>query len=101
MALTSKDLKQFRSVLQEELTNQEVRFEIKVVEFAREGKIVVPKAEEKVADQEQTLDQEPKKKKEKQKKSVSEEMMEEFSGDEEQAVEESESFGEEEKEPGV
>ena len=77
-------------------------FEIKVVEFAREGKIIVPKAEEKAADDEDEQTQEPKQqKKEKKKKSDSEEMMEEFSGDEEQAVEESETFGEEEKEPGV
>lgn len=75
-------------------------FEVKVVEFAREGKIVVPKAEEKASEEEEPTEQEPKKKSEKKKKSVSEEMMEEFAGDEE--VEESETFGEEEdKGPGV
>ena len=79
-------------------------FEVKAVEFAREGRLVVAKEEKKeAAEEEQSTDQEPKKRKEKKRKSVSEEMMEEFAGEEEQkeAVEEGETFGEEEQAPGV
>ncbi len=75
-------------------------FEVKVVEFAHEGKPVAAKEERKEeAEEEQPEEKLTKKKKEK--KTVSEEMIEEFASEEEQAVEESETFGEEEKEPGV
>ncbi len=69
--------------------------EIKVLEFAKEGKAVK-------ATEEAEVEEKPQKKKQerKQKKTVSEEMAEEF-GIEEEKKEESETFGEEEQAPGI
>ena len=70
--------------------------EIKVLEFAKEGKAV------KATEEDETAEEKPKKEKKekKKKKTVSEEMLEEFATEEEQKAAESETFGEEEK-PGI